>query len=370
MPKPSCPILRDVWCILGLPFDAVSFEQASLLLNQAVDEQERCFLSTPNLNFVIAAIDDNDFFQSVLDSDLSVADGMPIIWVAKLLGAPLKERVAGSTLFNALSITTMRKKKVKVFFFGGQEGIAEAAHKVLNVSSNGMTSCGFYDPGFVSVEEMSSADIIENINAAEPDFIVVALGAKKGQKWLQKNKKELNAPVISHLGAVINFVAGSVDRAPEFWQKFGLEWLWRIKQEPMLWQRYFFDGLTFLKLVVCNVIPLAVHNWFSKRLLYYHAHPLVTVCDEGKTVLRISGSFRHGCMTGLKSRLSSVLDDFNKDVVMDCVNLEYIDSACIATLLLFQSELKKRKRKLYLEQVPWRISLILKLHHVLEKFPE
>lgn len=367
MPKPSSLISRDVWCVLGLPFDGVGLDKATLLLNQAVEKQERCFVSTPNLNFVIAALGDSYFFQSVLDSDLSVADGMPIIWVAKLLGIPLKERVAGSTLFNELSIRP-KERKIKVFFFGGQEGVAEEAHLALNRASLGMESCGFYDPGFVSVDKMSTPDILENINQANPDFVVVALGAKKGQAWLQQNKVVLKASVISHLGAVINFVAGSVNRAPEFWQKIGLEWLWRIKQEPSLWRRYFFDGLTFITLMVCKVIPLAFHNFFAKKSVYYDAFPIVIVDDSATTVLRLSGSFKHGELTDLKSRLVSVLDDFNEDVVIDCVDLEYIDSACIATLLLFQAELNRRNRRLLLERLPRRIKVILKFNHVFERF--
>jgi N-acetylglucosaminyldiphosphoundecaprenol N-acetyl-beta-D-mannosaminyltransferase len=319
------------------------------------------------LNFVIAAAMDNQFLQSVLDSDLNVADGMPIIWIAKLLGLPLNERVAGSTLFNILS-TTARGKKINVFFFGGQEGIAEMASDRLNSSSLGMTCCGFYDPGFVSIDIMSSSDIISRINKATPDFVVVALGAKKGQEWIQRNKQVLTAPVVSHLGAVINFVAGSVERAPQYWQKLGIEWLWRIKQEPNLWRRYFFDGLTLIKLLVLNVFPLACHNLIAKRSSYYAVQPEVVIEDEDTTILKLSGSFRHEVLMDLKARLSSVLGDFNKDVVMDCVNLEYIDSACIATLLLFQSELNKTDRRLRIEKTSRRIRLILKLNHVFDRF--
>jgi N-acetylglucosaminyldiphosphoundecaprenol N-acetyl-beta-D-mannosaminyltransferase len=358
---------RDVYCILGLPFDVVNLNEAVSIVNTGVGSRTACFLSTPNLNFIIAAMSDDAFFQSVLESDLSVADGMPIIWVAKLLGIPLKERVAGSTLFNALSTTT-REQKIKVFFFGGQAGIAELAHKRLNRSSLGMTCCGFYDPGFVSVDEMSSTETIDCINQSEPDFVVVALGAKKGQEWIQRNQKSLSASVISHLGAVINFVAGSVDRAPEFWQKAGLEWLWRIKQEPNLWRRYFFDGLGLMKLLIIYVFPLALHNWIAKKMSYYSMQPKIVIDNQDTTVLTLSGSFRHEVLVGLKARLGLVLGDYNKDVVINCVNLEYVDSACIATLLLFQSELNKKQRELSLEQVPRRIKLVMKFNHVFKRF--
>jgi len=358
---------RDVFCILGLPFDDVNTDDAVSNVNEKIENSEACFLSTPNLNFVIAALDDKAFFQSVVDSGLSVADGMPIIWIAKLLGIPIKERVAGSTLFSALSTST-RDKKIKVFFFGGQPGIAELAHDRLNSTSAGMTCCGFYDPGFVSIEKMSSTDIVDGINQAKPDFVVVALGAKKGQEWIQINKNLLNAPMISHLGAVINFVAGSVERAPEFWQKTGLEWLWRIKQEPSLWRRYFFDGLVLFKLLVLNVLPLVCHNLIAKKSSYYIAQPIVEIQNSEVIVLRLNGSFRHNVLHDLKVRLSSVLADFNNDVVINCINLKYIDSACIATLLLFQAELNKTKRDLRIEQVPQRIRLVLKLNHVCNRF--
>ncbi|HIF54948.1 MAG TPA: acetylglucosaminyldiphospho-UDP acetyl-beta-D-mannosaminyltransferase, partial [Methylococcaceae bacterium] len=107
---------RNVWSILGLPFDLVSLQDACSVTNRAIANKQRCFLTTPNLNFLITAQSDEAFFQSVMDSDLSVADGMPIIWVAKLLGIPLPERVAGSDLFAGLSQQKQSDKKISVFF--------------------------------------------------------------------------------------------------------------------------------------------------------------------------------------------------------------------------------------------------------------
>lgn len=260
---------RELFCILGLPFDAISLSETCSQVNSDIDKKQRCFLTTPNLNFLITAQSDSSFFQSVVDSDLIIADGMPIIWIAKLLGLPFTERVAGSDLFDALSKNKDQKQKSSVFFFGGQQGIAEQACHKLNESSQALSCCGFYDPGFVSVDEMSSADIIEHINSTNPDFLLVALGAGKGQAWIQKNRKKLNAPVLSHLGAVVNFVAGNVIRAPVFWQRCGMEWLWRIRQEPGLWKRYFFDGLAFLKLLSFKVFPLALYDRWLKKICVF-----------------------------------------------------------------------------------------------------
>ncbi|EMR14366.1 glycosyltransferase family 26 domain-containing protein [Methylophaga lonarensis MPL] len=249
----------DKTCLLGLPFDCVSMAEAIAAIEHAIDSRSRCFLSTPNLNFAMTAQADPSFYQSVLESDLSVADGMPLVWTSRLMGAGVSVRVAGSDLFARLT-ETPRAKKIRVFFFGGASGIAEKAHHALNTYSPGAMSCGFYDPGFVDLDAMSKPEVIALINKAEPDFIVVALGAKKGQAWIMQNRDSLNAPVISHLGAVINFVAGEIERAPTAWQKSGLEWLWRIVQEPALWKRYVGDGAKAVWMLLSRILPFLIYR--------------------------------------------------------------------------------------------------------------
>lgn len=361
-------LARDVWCLMGLPFDAVTTLQAIEKIETSISEQSACFLSTPNLNFVVASQSDEAFFDSVIESDLVVADGMPIVWVAKLLGIPLFERVAGSSLFSELSSKQNVKRKVKVFFFGGLPRIAERAHDVLNSTSSGMSCCGFHDPGFVSVDEMSSSNEIDKINEAEPDFLVVALGAKKGQAWIQKNRTMLNTPVISHLGAVINFVAGTVERAPNIWQKMGLEWLWRIKQEPALWQRYLVDGGHFFKLLLVNIIPLWILNKRLSGIGKVHTSNIVDLNDQADSTIVLAGSVEISQRDQVVDCFRSVRDQFSGNVVIDCTNLEYIDSACLASLLLFQSELKARNRILTIKNLTRRIKLIFKLNQVYKRF--
>ena len=218
---------RSCWSLLGLPFDQVDPSQAIDLIDEAIKTKRKCFLSTPNLNFIVQSKNDESFYESVIYSDLVVADGMPVIWTAKLLGIPLQSRVAGSTLFETLQ-NKRRDKPISVFFFGGKGTAAEQAAEKLNRNSVGMIACGALNPGVGTVESMSKTAIIDQINAAQPDFLVVALGAKKGQEWIMKNREKLDVSVISHLGAVVNFVGDNIQRAPLRWQKMGLEWVWRI----------------------------------------------------------------------------------------------------------------------------------------------
>ena len=359
---------RNVWCVLGLPFDVVTLTEAVDKVERSVRDSERLFFSTPNLNFLITSLSDSDFFQSVVDSDLIVADGMPIIWMAKLLGVPLTERVAGSDVFASLSHQQGLNTKISVFFFGGQQGVAEQASLKLNESSGSMSCCGFYDPGFVSIEEMSTQEIIDYINITNPDFLLVALGAKKGQAWIQKNRQKLKVPVNSHLGAVVNFVAEHVERAPVIWQRFGLEWLWRIRQEPALWKRYLFDGLVFIRLLLFKVLPLAIYDRRLKRSPAFHASLSIDHKESDSNVIMLRGSVHFAALESIMHCFTNVLNDKSDSVILDCSQLEYIDGAFIGTLMLFQRYLNEQCRQLYLQNVPKRISLILDLNNALNRF--
>ena len=161
---------RNVWCLLGLPFDAVTLEQTRAEIIKAAANRQRCFLSTPNLNFLCAAQYDPAFRQSVINSDLSIADGFPIVLLAKLLRIPIPERVAGSDLIDAL-FKRATEKPLKVFFFGGEPGVGEKASRTINALPSGLQSVGHFAPGFGSVEEMSAPEIINNINRHDIDFL-------------------------------------------------------------------------------------------------------------------------------------------------------------------------------------------------------
>lgn len=358
---------RNLCTVLGLPFDSVNLEKAVELVESSIENRRRCFLSTPNLNFVVQSHFNKAFYESVLESDLVIADGMPIILVARLLNLPLPERVAGSSLFEAL-VNKPRTSPIRVFFFGGQGNAAEKAAANLENISSGMESCGFLNPGVGSVESMSDIETIEQINAAEPDFLVVALGAEKGQRWIMHNRGRLRVPIISHLGAVINFVAGGVQRAPEKWQRLGLEWLWRIYQEPQLVRRYFYDGLQLCYLLFAKILPLV----FYQQLLHIgratsHALKISTELTDNCLEVHLCGaateanchSTRNYCDRALQQPCTIL-----KHVRIDCADLTYIDSASLALLLLFKISLSRRGQSLTFFNLSPRIATLMNLHGV------
>lgn len=331
---------RNVWCILGLPFDALTLEQAGDEILSAADQGRSCFLSTPNLNFLCAAQTDAAFRESVINSDLSVADGFPIVAIARLLAIPIPERVAGSDLIERLYKRTTANP-LKVFFFGGEPGAGEKACEVINRSASGLKAVGHYAPGFGSVGEMSADKIIHYINEHAIDFLIVSLGAKKGQAWIELNKNRLNAPVISHLGAVINFFAGTVKRAPVIAQKLGFEWLWRIYQEPALWRRYYDDGLALIGLFMNSVFP----NWlwlkFGRQSSKLNPVSVITTIDlSGVKTIAFSGTCHYEALTPVRDAFAEVVGEIKCDVVIDLQGVDRLDCAFLGLCLLFYKHQK------------------------------
>lgn len=348
---------RDVYCVLGLPFDAIDTAGAVAHVRQAARTGQPCFLSTPNLNFAIAAQTDPVFRDSVVRSDMSIADGMPLVWVAKLMGLPLRERVAGSTVFNELETQSSDDSEagLRVFFFGGPDGVAQRACEALNNDgSKSMVCVGYESPGFGSIEQMSSEACIGRINAAGADFVVVALGARKGQAWIEHNRARLRAPVISHLGAVVNFVAGTVRRAPVWMQRIGLEWAWRVKEEPTLWRRYANDGFAFARLMLTRVLPGALLRHWQKpspqQLAEARCSLGANLSDGGQT-LTIQGAWGHENLNTLRPLLEAAAQS-TQALRLDIGGMTHIDPAVVAQLSLLWAHCLRHNRRWDVSRVP------------------
>jgi N-acetylglucosaminyldiphosphoundecaprenol N-acetyl-beta-D-mannosaminyltransferase len=272
---------RDVYCILGLPLDSVDMAAALERIGTAAAGRNPFLISTANLNFLTSSLADPDFREALLSSDLCTADGMPVLWIARLLGIRLGGRVAGSDVLTQLGAAAQPERPLSVFLFGGPDGVADTACRALNARSGEVRCAGALDPGYGSATELSSTAIIDRINASGADFLAVALGAAKGQAWLRRNHECLRIPVRVHLGAAIKFLAGTVKRAPRIVQTLGLEWLWRIKEEPHLWKRYSTDAWVLLRLLFTRVLPLAVRSRRDRHRTASEGWPLSIKATQG-----------------------------------------------------------------------------------------
>jgi N-acetylglucosaminyldiphosphoundecaprenol N-acetyl-beta-D-mannosaminyltransferase len=343
---------RRAYCVLGVVIDAVDMESTIAQIELAARLRSPFLIATPNLNFLVQSRADLEFKETILASDLCLADGMSVVWLARLLGLPIKNKVSGSDLFDIMMVRTRR---LKIFFFGGPEGVAEAAAKTVNSKYSKMTCVGSLYPGFGSIEELSTEDVIDTINCSEADFLAVSLGAKKGQLWLQKNHKRLTIPVRVHMGAVLAFQAGSVRRAPRVFQKTGFEWLWRIKEEPYLWRRYLRDGCMLLYLLLIRVVPLALLNRWSKvRSTLFPLDLVVGIEPIGDSVLiRLSGSATERHVARAAPYFERTLGLISKTrVVVDLSGAQSIDSRFLALLILFRRYLRSQGSRLIFIKAP------------------
>jgi len=355
-------LAREVYGVLGIPVDVVDMATALRRIDTAAAGTAPFLISTANLNFLVTSRSDEEFRESLLLSDLCTADGMPIVWIARLLGIPIIKRIAGSDIFEALK-SAKKSTPLKIFMFGGNEGAAAAACKTLNAESSGLTCAGSFYPGFGTVDEMSTDAILNSINSSNADFLAAALGAKKGQAWLLRNHDRLRIPIRVHLGATINFQAGTLKRAPARMRKWGLEWLWRIKEEPQLWRRYWDDGLALLWLVLTQVIPLIIlHHWYRLKLSGKSQYLRVERTDDHKSViLSIDGV---ATAESIGNAVSSFVDaaSAGKSTVINFANTRLIDARFLGLLLMLDKQLKRQHLQLILAGMSPRIARLFRLN--------
>jgi N-acetylglucosaminyldiphosphoundecaprenol N-acetyl-beta-D-mannosaminyltransferase len=349
---------REVYCFLGIPIDAIEMPELLRCVNRAAACRDRLVIATSNLNYLVKSLRSSGFRQTLFESELSTADGTPIVWIARILGLPIKHRVAGSDMFEELNGAVPSARELKVFLFGGAEGVAQAASTALNEKCGGVTCVGCYNPGCGTIEEMSQQHIIDQINQSGADFLVVSLGADKGQRWLQRNRDRLTVPVRAHLGATVNYAAKTLKRAPRILQITGLEWLWRIKEEPRLWVRYFGDGMTLLALLLVRILPLAVLYRWQKLSASDSNEFSARLTDQFDTVnLELSGAALASCVEDaipVFRRASAS----NKKINLVLSDVRMIDARFFGLILM----LKKNVRELRLSGVTPNLKTAFRLH--------
>jgi N-acetylglucosaminyldiphosphoundecaprenol N-acetyl-beta-D-mannosaminyltransferase len=361
-------LAREVYGILGIPIDVLDMPTVLRKIAAAAAQTAPFLISTANLHFLVTSLNDSEFRESLLLSDICTPDGMPIVWIGRILGIPIKHRIAGSDIFDALKSFDCRDP-LRVFLFGGAPNVAIEAGKKINAAAGGLKCVGMFDPGFTSVDQMSTHPVINVVNATEADFLAVALGAEKGQAWLQRNHFSLRAPVRAHLGAAINYQAGTLRRAPDSIQRLGLEWLWRIAQEPQLWRRYWRDGGTLIGLLITRILPLVVlAKWHALQCRGHQQRLSIERTDDGSSV------YLHLIGYATADHISTAASSFrtavtaSKDVVINFARTELIDCRFLGLLVMLKKQLTNQGLatnqclRLAFTDVPPRIERLFRLN--------
>ncbi len=229
-------------------FDNVTMPETVDWIMEAVRRNDRPRLvCTGNLDHLVTLHHDAQFRAIYADADLVLADGMPIVWLSRLMRQPLKERVAGSDLFWELGRASA-EHGLRLFFLGGRDGAADAAAEAVRQRYPGARICGIYCPPFAEFgTPAEEARIAAAIRRATPDVLLVAFGAPKQEKWIQTHREHLGVPVSIGVGGSFEMAAGMIQRAPRWMQVSGLEWFHRMVKEPRrMVHRYLGRDLPFL----------------------------------------------------------------------------------------------------------------------------
>jgi len=350
---------REVYGLLGLPVDATDFSTLLHSMDAAVDHAAPFLISTPNVNFLVKSQQNVEFRESILMSDLCLADGMPLIWIAKLLRIPIYERIAGADLFGRLRSRGGKPRKLKVFLLGGADGVGDTVCKKLNSQECGLECVGVLNPGFGTIEEMSTPEIIDTINSSKADLLAVFFGAEKAQAWLMHNHRRLAIPIRAQFGATINFEAGIVKRAPHFLRNTGFEWLWRIKEEPYLWRRYWNDGTVLFRLLITCVLPLSIScRWRDRAESEFS---LGEKHDLEHLTLFLSGA-------AIEANVEKAIPIFwkalslKKEIKVDVSRTSCLDSRFFGLLLMVRKQLTGRGQRLRFAGVTPKIRKTFRLN--------
>lgn len=221
--------MRKQESILNIKFDIVNVDEALkkliAFLNEDPPPKE---IYTPNPEIVMLAQKDKELFKILNNADLVLADGIGIIIASRLKGLQLKHRVTGVDTMDKL-LQYCGENKKSFFMLGGKPGIAEMACGNIKVKYKGIKVAGHHHGYF---DEKDEKEIIDKINSSEPGVLFVCLGAPKQEKWINRNKDRLNCRIAMGVGGSVDIYAGVAKRAPEAFQKLGLEWLYRLIKEP------------------------------------------------------------------------------------------------------------------------------------------
>jgi N-acetylglucosaminyldiphosphoundecaprenol N-acetyl-beta-D-mannosaminyltransferase len=343
--RASCPspAATDAWpvAVLGVPFDPVTLEGAIARIEEMIASRKPHYIVTANVDFLVQAHRDVELRRILLDADLVLGDGTPVVWASRWLGNALPERVAGSDLAPGL-IQRAAEKGHRVFFLGAAPGVAAEAALRLQQQFPTLNIVGHYAPPFAALLEMDHEQIVRRVREAKPDLLLVSFGCPKQEKWIAMHHRTLGVPVAIGVGATIDFLAGRVPRAPDWMRRSGTEWIFRLVLEPRrLFRRYAADLACF--------VPTLVAQWC--RLF---ARP--TAGTPGRIV---SFGFADWCGVDLGERLTRhtlehdaafwrTVPQHLTHCIVDGSHVRRIDGTGIAFLLRWHRALRARRQNLLL----------------------
>src|SRR4051812_21541485 len=235
--------------VLGVDVDALQIPDVIQQMHTWIAQRDSChYIAVTGMHGITEAHHAPQFKKALNDADLVVPDGMPLIWIARLRGHALRRRVYGPELMMTFCRdATLEGRGYRHFLYGGDAGVAEQLKKILENTCPGIRIVGSYSPPFRPLTPAEDSDVINMIDRAAPDILWVGLSTPKQENWMHEHRERLRVPVMVGVGAAFDFLSMRKQQAPRWMREHGLEWMFRLLQEPRrLWKRYILGGAEFV----------------------------------------------------------------------------------------------------------------------------
>jgi len=279
--------LKHPIAVLGLPLDSLTADGAIDAIETLIQSGGTHQIATANIDFWLNSLSDRHLHRIIAGCSLVLADGMPLVWVSKLLGCPLPQRVTGVDLVPRLAALSA-SKGYGIYLFGGKGNVAERAKALLEEKFPGVRIVGTYAPSEEEMEQLDHSEMLDRIQSTKPEIVLVALGNPKQEKWIWMHRKRLGVPVAMGVGGSFEILIGDLYRAPEWIQRCGLEWAARFVQEPgRLGPRYLRDFLGLARRLPMTLLA----GWVQRP--YLGASHATTV-----TTPQVMHVYVHGKLSG------------------------------------------------------------------------
>lgn len=235
--------------LMNTEIDNLTMDETMDAIDSLIKEDNCSYVVTPNVDHIVQLEKDEELKRVYENASLILTDGKPLIWISNWYKTPIKEKISGSDLFPRICVLAA-KKGYTMYLLGAAEGVAAKAAKNLMKKYKGLNIVGTYSPPFgFEKDKVELKKIERQIQEVHPDILIVGLGCPKQEKYMYHHCKELDVPISFGLGASIDFEAGNIKRAPRWMSEHGLEWLYRITQDPKrLAKRYLVDDMKIISI--------------------------------------------------------------------------------------------------------------------------
>lgn len=311
--------------LLGLPFHDVTLSETLDYCREVMSEDTCRYLVTANVDFTTQAYEDEDLKKIVFFADRVVCDGMPLVWLSKIFGYPLRERVAGSDMVPQL-LEICGKEKHPVYFFGSDLATLEEAKVIVEEKYPGLKVVGIDSPPFGAVIDWDNETLCKKMRASGAKLLLACLGCPKQERWIFAHHRDTGIPLSIGVGASLDFITGKQKRAPRWMQKTGMEWFWRMSSSPSrLVARY---GNDFVFLAKASLRQALAQRRREDIAGVAHLASVISSTKDPK-VTRISwcGDLQRSQLNG-----APLPEAINRSILLDASRVTFTDSSGLGQL--------------------------------------